>query len=155
MLERDAGMPEWTTEPTAKALYGGAELLGETAVNSLTFARRAPASHDATDVPDPRPVLHGKTETVGSVQGVLVTATLTNEPHVTVRRRAGTGSPLSGRRAGVEAARRVDRRHRRRHRTCQARPPRSPDQVTKAEIAPLAGSAAVAAEMGRRVGGRS
>lgn len=85
LLERDAGMPEWMTEPTAKVLYGAAELLGETAIASVTFSRggrQRKITRQTYRTLDR--VFHETTAALGSIEGVLVTATLNNGPHVTV-----------------------------------------------------------------------
>lgn len=85
LLEHDAGVPEWMTEPTTNALYGAAELLGEGAIASATFLRdgnRMTITRQTYRTLDR--VLHETTEAIGSVRGVLVTATLHNGSHVTV-----------------------------------------------------------------------
>jgi hypothetical protein len=86
MLERDEGLPEWMAEPTARALYIAADWFGETAIEGVEFARdsrhRRRMTRQTYRTLDR--VLHETTAAIGSVTGVLITATLTNGPHVTV-----------------------------------------------------------------------
>lgn len=85
-LEDDGDLPEWMAEATARQLYQAADMFEDGPVEGLSFAangrqyRMTRQTYRTLDR-----VLHETTETIGSVTGVLVTATLTHGPHVTVR----------------------------------------------------------------------
>lgn len=86
MLEADEGVPDWMAAATANALYQASSDFGEGSVDGVSFntngharklTRRTYRTLDR--------VLHEKTDAIGSVTGTLVTATLSNGPHVTVK----------------------------------------------------------------------
>lgn len=86
LLEVDLGMPDWMTETTAQALYNAASTFEDSSVKGLSFAlhghsmRMTRKTYRTLDR-----VLHQQSDAIGSISGVLITATLTNGPHVTVR----------------------------------------------------------------------
>lgn len=85
MLERDAGVPEWMTAPTATALYRASALFDEGPIHGVSFSTNgAPIRVTRQTYRTLDRVLHEETEAVGSVTGLLVTATLRNGAHVTV-----------------------------------------------------------------------
>lgn len=139
LLEHDAGVPEWMTEPTTNALYGAAELLGEGTIASATFLRdgnRMTITRQTCRTLDR--VLHETTEAIGSVRGVLVTRDAAQRvAHHGDRRRAGSGSAAwstmspCGRPAGGSARRWVVSGHVRRDHLGR------PDRVAKATIEPV------------------
>lgn len=86
MLERNTGVPEWMTEPTARALYQASAMFGDTEIEGMTLGRgghRRKITRQTYRTLDR--VLHEDTAAIGSVTGVLITATLRDGPHVTVR----------------------------------------------------------------------
>jgi len=86
MLEEDAGLPDWMAEPTARALYQASALFGETAIDGVVFGRNGrqrKITRQTYRTLDR--VLHETTDAIGSITGVMITATLTNGPQLTVR----------------------------------------------------------------------
>lgn len=85
ILERDAGVPEWMAAPTTRALYRASALFGEGAIRGVSFstngalARVTRQTYRTLDR-----VLHEETEAVGSVTGILMTATLRKGAHVSI-----------------------------------------------------------------------
>lgn len=85
-LETDGQLPEWMAETTARQLYQAADMFDDGPIQGLSFAafgrqhRMTRQTYRTLDR-----VLHEATETLGSITGVLVTATLNKGPHVTVQ----------------------------------------------------------------------
>lgn len=85
-LEDGEGLPGWMTAGTARALHRVAAELGEGPVESILVRAGdrertlTPATHATLER-----ILHEETEALGSVTGTLITATLWNGSHVTVR----------------------------------------------------------------------
>ena len=83
--EDSAALPDWMSETTAKALYQTSKWFGKTEVHGMAFSRNGRqhrltrATYRTLDR-----VLTDETDSIGSVTGVLVTATLYNGPHLTV-----------------------------------------------------------------------
>lgn len=86
LLETDVGMPEWMTETTAHALYNAAATFEDSAVKGLAFTlhgrsmRMTRKTYRTLDR-----VLHEQSDAIGSISGVLITATLRHGPHLTIR----------------------------------------------------------------------
>lgn len=86
MLEHDQGVPEWMAGATANALYQASSDFGEGSVDGVSFNTNGHArkltrqTYRTLDR-----VLHERTDAIGSVTGTLVTATLSNGAHVTVK----------------------------------------------------------------------
>ena len=86
LLESDSGVPDWMTDTTANALYHASNLFGETAVEGMSFStakERRRLTRQTYRTLDR--VLHSESDAIGSVTGVLVTATLNNGPHLSVK----------------------------------------------------------------------
>lgn len=86
MLEEDEDVPEWMTAATANALYQASAWFGDTAIEGLSFltnGQQRKLTRQTYRTLDR--VLHEETDTIGSVVGTLVTATLTRGAHVTVQ----------------------------------------------------------------------
>lgn len=86
LLEEDDGVPEWMTPGTANILYQAAAWFGDTAIDGVSFRahgmtrRLTRQTYRTLDR-----ILHEDNEALGSVIGTLMTATLHNGAHVTVR----------------------------------------------------------------------
>jgi excisionase family DNA binding protein len=86
MLEREATVPEWMAETTARQLHEVARWFGETEVDGLTFrsnGHRQSITRESYLTLDRW--LHEESEAIGSVTGTLITATLHGGPHVNVK----------------------------------------------------------------------
>lgn len=83
--EEGAALPDWMSEATAKALYQTTKWFGKTEVHGMSFSRNGRphrltrATYRTLDR-----VLTDETDTIGSITGELVTATLYNGAHLTV-----------------------------------------------------------------------
>lgn len=83
--EDTAGLPDWMSETTAKALYQTSKWFGKTEVQGMAFGRNGRqhrltrATYRTLDR-----LLTDETDSIGSVTGELVTVTLHNGPHLTV-----------------------------------------------------------------------
>lgn len=86
MLEDDLGIPDWMAAATANALYQASSDFGEGSIDGVSFNTNGHArkltrqTYRTLDR-----VLHERTDAIGSVTGTLVTATLRNGAHVTVK----------------------------------------------------------------------
>jgi hypothetical protein len=85
VLERDEAVPEWMSTGTVRRLYGASGWFGEAGLHGLSFSveghaatltRRTYRTLDR--------LLHEQGQAIGSVTGVLVTATLNHGSHVTI-----------------------------------------------------------------------
>lgn len=86
ILEQDEGVPEWMGAATANALYQASAWFGETAIDGLSFLTDGkPQKLTRQTYRTLDRVLHEETDAIGSVVGVLMTATLRRGVHVTVQ----------------------------------------------------------------------
>ena len=85
-LEEHGELPGWMSDGTAQQLHKATKLFGETHVDGLTIGRegQAPQMTRETYRTLDR-VLHSHDHAVGSIEGLLVTATLNKGAHVSVR----------------------------------------------------------------------
>ncbi|WP_370325548.1 hypothetical protein [Euzebya sp.] len=85
-LEQDGDLPEWMSETTARHLYEASKVFGDSSIDGLVLGRhdhRRRITRQTFRTLDR--ILHEQTEAIGSIEGVLVTATLTKGAHVSVR----------------------------------------------------------------------
>jgi hypothetical protein len=76
LLEGDAGLPDWMTDATARALHHASGLFGETAIDGLAFARgRSQKKLTRQTYRTLDRVSREESDAIGSITGVLVTCT--------------------------------------------------------------------------------